>query len=140
MDKELYDSLEQNYINQVKQQLQVGDQVHIRSDYCLLRAVVQKINKKTVQVLVPAQWGLATHTSNVSYEKIAKNGIPVVFVWETWKGVNGRGGYRLDISSYPELAIPVEQIGWQNRLTEVAFQNATQRDKDDYKQLNQKRR
>jgi len=92
------------------QQLSVGDTVVALVEYHLCYGEVMKLNAKSVKVRLPAQKGWIEHTKLFPYEKVLKRGTPCVLVWETWKGVNGAGGYRLDTTKYKSLNIPVEQI------------------------------
>lgn len=46
----------------------------------------------------------------ISKEKCAFEGESVCVVWEMWRGVNGRGGYRVERVLYPEHRVPAEKV------------------------------
>lgn len=50
------------------------------------------------------------HIKYVPKEKCAHPDELVCVVWETWRGVNGRGGYRVEREMYPESRIPAKNI------------------------------
>ena len=54
--------------------------------------------------------------------------------FETWKGKNGRGGYRWEISLYPQALISVNKIPHQKYLSESVFANANQQEINNYVQ------
>jgi len=62
--------------------------------------VLLKTNKKTYKVLHAA----APYVQNWPKEKCAFPNEKVCVVWETWRGVNGRGGYRVERERYPEAS------------------------------------
>lgn len=49
----------------------------------------------------------------VSKDKCAEPGELVCIVWEMWRGVNGRGGYRVERVLYPEHRVPAEKVYFQ---------------------------
>jgi hypothetical protein len=65
---------------------------------------------------------LTTREIRVAKEKCARPGESVCVVWERWRGVNGRGGYRVEREMYPELRVPAEQVrrqpGGPGRISE----------------------
>lgn len=46
------------------------------------------------------------YTRRVAKEKCARPDECVCLVWETWKGVNGRGAYRVEREMYPQERRP----------------------------------
>lgn len=81
--------------------MNIGDKVYFRWEYSLINATVVRVNKKTVTLFVQ-RGGFSDHERKVKFEDIVLPSEPCVMVWETWKGVNGRGGYRLEKVLYPE--------------------------------------
>lgn len=56
-------------------------------------------------------WGKLTYyEQNIRKEKCAHPDESVCVVWETWKGVNGRGGYRVERVKYPAQRVPAKNI------------------------------
>jgi hypothetical protein len=112
--------------------LSVGDDVKVLIDYSLCSGKVSKVNPKGIKVFVMDSLGCIAYESNFKYEKVIKLGTEGVLVWETWKGRNGRGGYRFDTVMYPDLAQKVENIRGNTYLYETAFGVITQREKQMY--------
>ena len=101
--------------------IDVGDNVVVLVEYSLFHGTVLKVNNKSIKVHIPAQKSFIEHTKNCKPEKVLKYGTPAVIVWETWKGVNGRGGYRLETQMYSDYLKPVEQIQSSFYLNEEKF-------------------
>jgi hypothetical protein len=112
--------------------LSVGDDVKVLIDYSLCAGKVSKVNPKGVKVFVMDALGCIVYESNFKYEKVIKLGTKGVLVWETWKGRNGRGGYRFDTVMYPQLARNVEDIRGNTYLYETAFGVVTPREQQMY--------
>lgn len=80
-----------------------------------------KTNKTTfkAEFTVP---GCISQIKNVNKEKCAFPDEKVCIVWETWKGTNGRGGYRVERNLYPQHRIAAQNISMQHdgpgRVTE----------------------
>lgn len=89
-------------------QYSVGEQVCVLVGYNLIRATIIKINKKKIKVDVQdnAIFGHIRHTRNVEPEKMTKYHEDIAVIWEQWKGVNGRGGYRIERVLYPQSRKP----------------------------------
>jgi len=93
-------------------------QIYFLLDYNWSRGVLKKTNKKTYKIQE-----FLGHTRNVSKEKCAFPDEEVCIVWDTRKGVNGRGSYRVEREAYPTDRIPANKIAhqhWQGagRVTE----------------------
>lgn len=89
-----------------------GDEVWFLSEYEWLRAIVQttpKSNSKTVKLGGVIHYP-SGYTFRVSVEKIAKPDDVVCVVRETWRGKNGRGGYRVERELYPEARMPAKEL------------------------------
>jgi len=71
--------------------------------------VLLKTNKKTYKVLHAA----APYVQNWPKEKCAFPNEKVCVVWETWRGVNGRGGYRVERERYPNERVPAYKVALQ---------------------------
>lgn len=68
---------------------------YVLLEYELFKAKVLKENKKTFTVFTDGE------QRRIAKEKYVPKDIPFCVVWERWKGVNGRGGYRLETNKYP---------------------------------------
>lgn len=90
-----------------------GDIVHCQKSYVLDRCIVISIGKKNLKVRDP--WG---NQYPISPEKCCLPDEKVVVVWEQWKGVNGRGTYRLEKEMYPEYRIEASRYPHQGILWE----------------------
>ena len=110
----------------------VGDDVKVLIDYSLCSGRVSKVNPKGIKVFVMDSLGCIVYESNFKYEKVIKLGTNGVLVWETWKGRNGRGGYRFDTIMYPHLAHKVEDIRGTTYLYETDFGVVNQREQQMY--------
>ena len=119
-----------NYANN----LETGDKVYIFKEYTIFHGIVIKANPKSVKVKIPAQSYYIEHVMSVPYNKILKAGTLAVLVWETWKGKNGRGGYRFETDLYSKILLPVENIPHKKYLCESVFGNATSQEQDNYLQ------
>lgn len=69
-----------------------------------------------------------SHDVRVPKEKCAFPDELVCVVWETWRGVNGRGGYRVERELYPQHRVPASQVHYQTighnikgRVTESSY-------------------
>lgn len=89
--------------------LNVNDPVRCLIDYTLYFAIVLKTNSKSVKLLIDLPSSLP-YEKNMPYDKVAHIDENICVVWETWKGRNGRGGYRLERKAYPEHSLPAGYI------------------------------
>ncbi len=117
-----------DYAQRQRNALAPGDEVYIRSEINLWRGVVLSLHGKSAKISL----NFPSPPELVPYGRIAKKGVPVVLVWETWKGRNGAGGYRFDDRLYPEVALPPESIARQTYLAESAFGSASPEQKRRY--------
>lgn len=112
--------------------INVQDEVVVLVDYSLVRGIVLKTNPKSIKVKLYAQSGLNAYEKSCKPEKVLKVGHPAVLVWECWKGVNGRGGYRLDTIMYEDLWKPVEMIRPSTYLCETEFGEVSELSRECY--------
>ena len=95
----------------------IGKQIFYLANYNWERGILVKENRKTYTVewtnygnyLIPNQ----KITEKFPKEKCAFADEVVCVVWETWRGVNGRGAYRVERELYPTLRIPAKNISRQ---------------------------
>ena len=99
----------------------VGDEVFVLIDYSLVSGFILKVNDKSIKIKLNASFGVNSYEKNCKPEKVVRKGDYAVLVWECWKGVNGRGGYRLDTIMYPDLQKPVDKIRPNTYLNESEF-------------------
>jgi hypothetical protein len=99
-------------------QLQVGDNVYVQSEYNMCKGKVVKINPKSVKITVAAHGFHIEFTRGFLFHKVAHEDESIAPIWESYKGVNGRGGYRIEREAYPEHRKPTNQWKWQEYLWE----------------------
>ena len=103
-----------------------GDTVYVLDDYRWANGKVKttpREGSKSVLIEFPASFGLCQREKRVPIDKIALPAESVCVVWETWKGTNGRGGYRVEREMYPNERVLANQvsrdaIGTSGRVTE----------------------
>ena len=82
----------------------VGSEVCFLSDYDFYYGIVEYVGKK---IKINCLWPIHYNGKNKNYyrvkpEKVCAASEQVCIVWELWRGVNGRGGYRIERELYPE--------------------------------------
>jgi len=88
--------------------------IYYLSEYNWLKGILVSEGKKNYKIHHPANGFYLAHDKYVAKEKCAFPGESVCVVWETWRGSNGRGGYRVERELYPDLRVPAEQVAYQN--------------------------
>jgi len=104
-------------------QFKAGDEVYVLLEYNLFRATVKRAAKpggSKITVSVPAQSRWGAHERRIEVAKVAQADESIAVIWETWKGRNGAGGYRLERSLYAASRKPARQWPWQGYLQEDA--------------------
>ena len=101
------------------------DLIYFLSDYNWERGTVVGGGAKNYKIHTPANGWHGELTRSVARDKCAKPGESVCVVWETWRGKNGRGGYRVERELYSQHRVPAEQVAHQSsgrgRVTEQAY-------------------
>lgn len=87
----------------------VGQEAKVLIEYTLFKCVVKSIGRKRIKVTFQIP-GCNPGEKFVYPEKLASLDENVVLVWEQWKGVNGRGAYRIERVLYPEYHRPAGTI------------------------------
>lgn len=85
---------------------------------------------KRYKIRTPANGMFKEWTQYVAKEKCAFPDEIVCVVWETWRGVNGRGGYRVEREAYPEHRMPAQGIcyaSWGNGRVQEDSPNKEQK-------------
>lgn len=84
-------------------ELEIGSTVYIKVDYRLLAGQVVSKGRTKYKIKYTYPFCEPTTTTRLP-EDIYLPDDQIVFVWEQWKGRNGRGGYRVekDSSTYPD--------------------------------------
>ena len=100
--------------------------IYFLSDYEWERGTIVGSGPKNYKIHTPATGWCPDLTRSVAKDKCAKPGESICVVWETWRGRNGRGGYRVERELYPQHRVPAEQVarsGWgsSGRVTEQAY-------------------
>jgi hypothetical protein len=90
-----------------------GDQVFYLTEYNWHLAEVVKVNRVNIRI----RDRIYNEERDIKPEKIAQPDEIVCVVWECWKGRNGRGGYRVERTLYPESRIPAREVARQGWLT-----------------------
>lgn len=127
-DYEKYLEQEANNAN-LKERLTVGESVFIHFDKQIVHAEVYKISEKSIKL------NLAKGSEEIKsfpYFKIVKKGDLVALVWEAWRGIAGRGGYRWERTAYSNLRIPVENIPKNVCVAEESFLVVNKYYQEDY--------
>jgi hypothetical protein len=100
-----------------------GQEVIVLREYDLHYGVVETTprnsNSKTVKIHFPAQRCFCEYSSSVPREKICLPEEIICVVWEIWRGVNGRGGYRIERNLYPAVRYPAKIYPFQRYVHEV---------------------
>lgn len=93
----------------------MSDQMYVLVEYQWIPARVVKENKTTFLLEYTYPF-CKSETKRIKKEKCARPDEQVCVVWETWRGVNGRGGYRVERELYPQYRIPASQISRQHNF------------------------
>lgn len=96
--------------NDTKRDEHLVKEVYYLSDYNWERGHLISEGPKNLKVRSVA-WG---HEVRVPKDKCAAPEESVCVVWEMWRGRNGRGGYRVERSKYPEHRVRADQISRQS--------------------------
>lgn len=93
----------------------IGDWVWFLSDYDLILAQVLSLGKKSIKIKVSPYKGCIAYVKYAKPEKIIHAEQPFCVVWDTSKGRNGRGSYRIERVMYPEK----HTVGFKSTLDYV---------------------
>lgn len=104
----------------LKERLVTNDIVFVQNEQNIQKAQVIKISEKSVKVKL-LEGNLKEQEKNMPYVKVVKEGDKVALIWEAWRGLSGRGGYRWEREAYENLRIPVESIPKKVFLCEEQF-------------------
>ena len=77
-----------------------GDRVCFLSDYDFWAGEVLYVGKK-IKIKVTYPTYHKELIVRINPEKVCLENESICVVWETWRGVNGRGGYRIEKLRYP---------------------------------------
>jgi hypothetical protein len=93
--------------------------IYYLSDYNWEGGELVKENRTTYKIRMSYVDGnrngaICYYDKNISKEKCAFPDELVCVVWETWKGVNGRGGYRVERVMYPADRLPAKDVAVQH--------------------------
>ena len=106
--------------SKIKKRLEPGDTIYLQNDQLIQKGIVVKISEKSVKVNMDE--GIFKNSEkNFPYTKIVKEGDHVVLVWEAWRGLQGRGGYRWEREAYENIRIAVEKIPLKAVVCEESF-------------------
>lgn len=102
--------------------------IYFLSDYNFERGNLLKVGKKNCKIeidFLQADCTFGKRVVTIPNEKTAKPDESVCVVWETWRGRNGRGGYRIERALHPALHGMAKNVSRQSggpgRVTEKAF-------------------
>jgi hypothetical protein len=96
--------------------LKKGDKTYILVGYDLQVGTIESIGPK--QVKIKTKFFGPEYVTSVPFDKVAEPDESIAVVWETWKGLNGRGGYRLERELYPEYRRPAKNWPFQSNVCE----------------------
>jgi len=91
----------------------IGQKIYYLSDYNWSSGELLKVNKKNLQIDTTNMFGTSGGIKNIPIEKCATPEELVCVVWERWKGVNGRGGYRVERTLYNSFRVPANKVYYQ---------------------------
>lgn len=111
--------------------LKKGDVVYLLVDYDLQRGTIESIGPKKVKI--KTKFFGPEYITSVPFDKVAEPDEKIAVVWETWKGVNGRGGYRLERELYPEYRRPAKNWPFQSNVREEHYGELSDHQLLDYK-------
>jgi hypothetical protein len=102
-----------------------NDAVFVLCDYNWEPGRIVIIGPKNLQIAVtPGGTDIPPHMRPASPEKCALPNELICVVWETWRGANGHGSYRVERDLYPEFRIQARTVARQGlgigRVTESA--------------------
>lgn len=96
--------------------------IYFLDDYNWEKGEIISVGPKRYKIKMPATSITAEWTRRVPKEKCAMPDEEVCVVWETWRGTNGRGGYRVERVLYPGQRVPAKMVARQShgsgRVTE----------------------
>ena len=98
-----------------------GDRIYVLVEYNLIPAEYLSTGKKNLKIKFQlSPWHLI-ETTYKSPDKIAQPNESIAIIWEVWKGVNGRGGYRIERKLYPHKRKPANKWAKQEWLYEKSY-------------------
>lgn len=98
-----------------KNPINVNSSVFVIQGASIFKGTVQKINKKSVKVLLPNQNGKSKSVENFDYAQVAHEDDMLTVVVDSSK--RGAGSHYFDYHSYPAHCGP--SSNWQNPFTYV---------------------
>ena len=91
----------------------MNESIYFLMEYNWELATLVSEGKKNFKIFVSGVW-MTDHTRYVPKEKCARPDESVCVVWEMWKGKNGRGGYRVERTLYPEHRVRADHVAHQS--------------------------
>jgi hypothetical protein len=86
--------------------------IYFLHDYNWIKGTLISVGKVNNKILAPFP-SAQTNVFYIKKDKCAFENELVCVVWESWKGRNGRGGYRLEKVLYPQHRIPAKDVSYQ---------------------------
>lgn len=104
----------------------MNDYIFYLSEYNWEKGVLLSEGKKNFKIqTIGSSFGDVSRQIRVTKEKCARPNETVCVVWETWRGKNGRGGYRVERELYPHHRVSANQISRQfygnGRVDETSY-------------------
>ena len=100
--------------------------IYFLTGYNWEKAELISEGKKNYKLL--CDWGNDKKVCYIPKDKCAFPDEEVCVVWEQWKGINGRGGYRVERELYSNDRVPAGKVHYQQvgrnalgRITETAY-------------------
>lgn len=87
-------------------------EIYFLSEYNWEKGILLKECRKNYKIWYPGG-SLVPHEKFVAKDKCAFPEEEVCIVWETWKGVNGRGGYRVEKKKYAAKRVAASKVARQ---------------------------
>lgn len=97
--------------------LKKGDKIYFLETYNLMSGVVESIGPKNVKIYMSYRQTFISKP----FDKVAEPDENICIVWERWKGVNGRGGYRIERQLYQNRLMPAKNWPSQALVWEDSY-------------------
>ena len=82
--------------------IKIGAEVYFRDEYSIWKGEVVRVNKKSISIKPSVRGFMTLDIIRKPLKDVVLPNEDIALVWETWKGVNGCGGYRLEKVMYTE--------------------------------------
>ena len=92
-----------------------NQEIYYLTEYNWERGVLLSEGSKNYKIRTLEAGGLVSREIRVPKEKCAWPDEKICVVWETWRGTNGQGGYRVERVLHSDNRLPASQVARQSR-------------------------